>query len=584
VNAPEKEEPILDHGHGDSKLLVRSPYTTTFAHMGEVYIFHDLYGYILKCSPDILDFLNEFRDGARPDQVCVKYANAFEDQAPEMFVGIFLQQGCLIKPNHEQLQDIKDFIPVQGRWNAFERQADGSLVFWTAWGENPIAQVALSPDETTVWDACDGERSLKIIQHDLGLPMETILGVVKKLAHHTVQALKLSALNLRFYRKRPQDKPPYLTSTMPYKRFEPGDTLPEGFDHLFSPEGYYRAEVHDANEQFDHQETTLSHLLRVPHSALNGRTYGETVVDGLLRKNMVKEGEVKVLEIGAGLGFVAKAVIEALQAAGRTVTYHIMELSPALAAAQKERLAGMPVTITMGDCLNDPFPDSGFDLVISNEMIGDLLAIRLTHAQAGLASDGDDETDDKIDQALDQLGVAGELVKKYTVPIGDAPDPFYLNLGAWQLVERLWDVVAPGGTVFMTEFGEMGRWPRLSTQLDHPELSIHFGQLLLVSRHIGWQADFEFVMDFIQLRRDEQGFASTRSYFRALKAMLESHGLELEKIGYTRKMFEALLAEKGLQLDKIGDVRFEPIEDRLMGLVPHEFKAVFLTKPVTVEG
>ena len=38
-------EPIIDHGHGDSRLLVRSPYTTTFEHMGEVYVYHDLYGY-----------------------------------------------------------------------------------------------------------------------------------------------------------------------------------------------------------------------------------------------------------------------------------------------------------------------------------------------------------------------------------------------------------------------------------------------------------------------------------------------------------------------------------------------------------
>ncbi|MFO0747039.1 MAG: class I SAM-dependent methyltransferase [Myxococcota bacterium] len=572
----------LDHGHGDSKLLLRSPYTTTFAHMGEVYIFHDLYGYILKCSPDILDFLNEFKEPQRPDQVCVRYANAFEDTAPEMFVGIFLQHGCLIKPNHDQLQDIKDMIPVQGRWNVFERSTDGTMTFWTAWGENPIAQVHLSAEETSVWDAFDGERSLKVIQFDLGLPMETVLATVKKLAHHTVQAVKLSALNMRFYRKRPQDKPPYLTSTMPYKRFESGDALPPGFDHLFSPEGYYRTEVHDADEQFDHQETTLSHLLRVPHPALGGRTYGEAVVDGLLKKGLVRDGEIKVLEIGAGLGFVAKAVCEALQAAGRKVTYHILELSPTLAAAQKERTAGLPVSITMGDCLKDPFPDAGYDLVLSNEMIGDLLAVRLTHAQTGL-DQGEEHDDAKMEEALAKTGEAGAMVMKYKVPIGDAPDPFYLNLGAWQLAERLWDAVAPGGTVLMTEFGEMGRWPRLSTQLDHPELSIHFGQLMLVAKQVGWQADFEFVMDLIELRRDQQGFASTRSYFRALKAMLASRGVELQKVGYTKKMLEDLLGEKA-RLDHIGDIRFEPIEDRLMGLVPHEFKAVILKRPVVASA
>ena len=442
-------EPIIDHGHGDSRLLVRSPYTTSFAHMGEVYVYHDLYGYIIKMSPDLLGFLDEFKTPTRPDEVCRKHANSFEDQTPEAFVGIFLQFGCLIKPDHDQVNDLWEMIPVRGRWNVWQREPNGGLTFYCAWGDNPIEKVTLSPDEARVWWSIDGEKTLRTVQFDEQVAPDAVLATVKKLGHHRVQALKLSALPLKFYKKKPQMKPPYLTSTMPYRRYEPGaegelGQIPQPIEAYFSPEGYYRAEVDDANEQFDHQETTLAHLFRVPHPALGGRTYGQAVVDALMKKGRIPEGELKVLEIGGGLGFMAKAVVEALQAAGRTVTYHIMELSPALAAAQRERNAGLPVSVHMGDALTDAFPDSGYDLVLANEMIGDLLAVKLDHQRFGLGQHAgeDGEIDDATFEAgLAASGVAGEIVKKYTIPIGDAPDPFYLNVGAWQLVERLWGVM-----------------------------------------------------------------------------------------------------------------------------------------------
>ncbi len=579
----EEESPILDHGHGDSKYLVRSPYTTSFAHMGEVYLYHDLYGYIIKMSPDILDFLNNFKTPTKPEDVCRTYANAFEDQTPEAFVGVFLQFGCLLKPNHDQVQDIADMIPVKGRWNIWQRDpAAGTLTFWTAWGDNPLRKVTVEPAEVAIWDAFDSERSLKRIAEEDGHDLTLACRLIAKLAHHDVQAVKLSALPLSVYKHRPALKPPYLASTMPYKRFEPGvDTLSKGIDGYFSPEGYYRGDIDDADNQFDHEETTLSHLLRVPHPILGHRSYGEALVHALFERRAIPEGHVKILEIGGGLGFMAKAVIESLQAAGRTVDYHIFDLAPTLATAQKERLAGLPVTHHQGDIVADTIPESGFDLVLSNEMIGDLLAIRLERKNFGL--DGDEPDDAAFEKALDDAGLAGELVRKFNVPIGDCPEMFYLNIGAWVMVEKLFDVMKPGATAFITEFGEMGRWPLLSTHLDHPELSIHFGQLMLVSKKVGFHTDFEFVIDFLNFRRDLEGLATTRSYFRALSALCEAHGVKLEKIGYTRDMFARLLQGK-LDLNFIGEIQFDRVEDRLMGLVPHEFKALILTKPVEIKA
>ena len=558
--------------------MQRSPYTSTYAHMGEVYVYHDLFGYILKMSPDILAFLEEFRgERVMPEEVCRRYANAFGEMTPESFVGVFLQFGCLIIPDYEQLRDIWDYVPVKSRWNVWTRDA-GALTFYAAWGDRPLLEVRLSEEETAVWDRVDGEAKLEDLAAQYG--KELVGGLVKKLAHNSVQALKLSALPMSFYKGgRTHMKPPYLTSTMPYAAYDPKvDPLPRPFEDMFSPEGYYAAGISDAEAQFDHQETTLSHLFRRPHPALRGRTYGEALVAGLQRRWSLAGAPLKVLEIGGGLGWVARHVTEALQRLGSDVTYHILELSPALAAKQRENTEGLPVTVFPGDVLTADFPASDYDLVISNEMVGDLTAVRMTHEQLGL---GGEEIDDAtFELGLDKAGLAGALVKKHIVPIGDAPDPFYLNVGAWQLVERLWDVVKPGGHVVITEFGELGRYPILSTQLDHPELSIHFGHLTIVARSVGFETDFEYVMDLIELNREMQGLATTRSYFRALTAALAKRGIALEKFGYTKPMFQALLGES-LRIGKtVGELEFDAIENRLMGLVPHEFKALLLTRPL----
>ena len=82
----------------------------------------------------------------------------------------------------------------------------------------------------------------------------------------------------------------------------------------------------------------------------------------------------------------------------------------------------------------------------------------------------------------------------------------------------------------------------------------------------------EFVIDLLDFDRDQKGLATTRSQFRALHALAADAGVELPKIGYTPE----LLAATGLDIANIGELRWDRIEDRLMGLVPHEFRALVM--------
>jgi hypothetical protein len=163
--------------------------------------------------------------------------------------------------------------------------------------------------------------------------------------------------------------------------------------------------------------------------------------------------------------------------------------------------------------------------------------------------------------------------------MGEAPDPFYLQTGALELLAKIARWLVPGGVAFVSEFGEIARWPVLSRHLDHPELSSHFSLLQHAAMQLGLSASIDFVMDLIDLQRDQRGLATTRSHFRALRAMCADAGVELDKIGYTPAMLDAALGDKLARAD-LGELRFDKIEDRLMGLVPHEFKALVITAPL----
>ena len=559
--------------------LKTSRYLSTFAHMGEVYLYHDLYGYILKMSPDILAFLQGFTTPMLSEEVCQDFSNAFGDQAPEGFIGTFAQFGCLVHEGADELDEIWDKVPVHAAWNVWEER-DGCVVIYTAWGERPLRTHTLSAEESEVWRRFDGETPLFVIAEEH--PRERIAQLIERLVHHDIQALKLSHTRLSFYEGRQHMAPPYLTSTMPYASYDPlSDPEPRPFEERVSPEGYYEHDIQDADAQFDHQETTLSHLFRDPHPALGGRTYGQALVEGIRASNKLPHGQVlRVLEIGGGLGYVARALIETLEGMGREVDYHILELSPALARAQKERTAGHAVNISMGNVLTAEWPAETFDIIVANEMIGDLPSAKLTHEEVGL--NRDDLVGEAYQDFLKTCGPGGEIAARYTLGLGDAPDPFYLNVGAMELVAKISQRLAPGGVAFLSEFGDMSRWPILSSHLDHPELSIHFGHLSAVARAEGLEDEFVFVMDLIDMERDLEGLRTTRSYFRALKGMLASRGVTLEKRAYTREMFETLVS--GFADEAYGDISFDTIEDRLMGLVPHEFKALILTQPDKAKG
>ena len=152
------------------------------------------------------------------------------------------------------------FVPIKGKWNVWQRR-DDRLTLWTAWGDRPVQQLFLDPDETTMWDAFDGEKRLIELRHHHD--NDKLIALVRRLVHSDVQALKLSMMPWSMYAKRPGDGAARTCRRRCRTRaWQPGTPVPAaGRARRLLP----RTTIADADAQFDHQETTLSHLLRVPH-------------------------------------------------------------------------------------------------------------------------------------------------------------------------------------------------------------------------------------------------------------------------------------------------------------------------------
>jgi SAM-dependent methyltransferase len=542
--------------------LRRSSHLSWFTHMGAVYLFHDLYGYLMEMSPDIADLIEAFEGGSDTQETIEYFRPRFTDADPKQFVEVLVAHAVLCDPAEDEIEGLWAFVPIKAKWNVWERR-DDRLTLWTAWGERPVQQIFLDPDETKIWDAFDGNKRLIEMRHHHD--NDKLIKLVRRLTHSDVQALKLSMMPWALYAKRPAMAPAYLASTMPYAKWRPGEPVPPPVELT----GYYQHDITHAREQFEHLETTLSHLLRVPHPALGGKTYGQKLAEKLAEK---LPGHIRILEVGAGLGYVARDVIAALTAQGRTVDYTIVELSAVLARAQQEVIGASRAKWVMGDVLAIDLGGDAYDLVLSNEMVGDLPAKQMSRKDVGLELDGTGQADSA------KLAAVSKTAADLGVSVDDAPEPFYLQTGALDLVARIARWLAPGGLAVITEFGDLSAWPRLSTHLDHPELSTHFGQLQQAAHGAGLDARVEWVIDLLDVDRTQRGLATTRSYFRALRALAEAHGVDLPKIGYTPELLAHTCANK-LDLETVGDLRWDKIEDRLMGLVPHEFKALLAGKP-----
>ncbi len=582
--------------------LVLSPHVTFHEQHGAFYVYHNLFGYLLKMSHDVAALLATFRSPMTGDFAVERFGAAFGGGAQvEQFLQVFRGHSCIVEPGQDETKDIWAMFPVINRWTVFHAPKDGPLVFHVVDRNRKVQRVELEPWQRVLWQACTGNATLSAILPALRRDPLTgeridvspalVADTVRAWVGLDMQVLRLSNEPMDTFRHQPHRVPMYLRSVMPFREIKelPPVPLDEPLEErrFVSPRGYYAGEVATPETQFDLVETTLSHLLRDPTPVLGGQSYAARLADALAKRGCLGPETRSFLEIGGGLGHLAKGLLEAVQqrrpANFGDVRYTILDLSPVLQAAQRQTLGAHAAAVHFqtADAETADLGEAQYDLIVSNEVIGDFTAVRLTRAELGIDPPDAAETPGNPTAELaaaPELDAVRDLVRRLELPLGDAPETFYLNVGAIRLIEKLWRALRPGGAAVLTEYGDEHRYPMLNTLLDHPEFSIHFGLLRHVAQRLGFRASFEFVIDFLEFQRDEMTLGATRSSFVGLQQLFAEHGLALDKRAYTPATLKALVGDR-LRLDEVFPLPFEPVENRCMGLVPFQFKVLVLQKP-----
>ncbi|OLE52977.1 MAG: hypothetical protein AUG51_15430 [Acidobacteria bacterium 13_1_20CM_3_53_8] len=256
--------------------------------------------------------------------------------------------------------------------------------------------------------------------------------------------------------------------------------------------------IEDASWEFDVIEPTINHALRFPSEPLGGLDYGSRFCLSTMKPEIFPSlselNRIKILEVGGGTGTFARSFLEQasqLRASilkDASLSYHIMELSPALMENQRKLLAEgrHDVTHFQQDATEFNLPGHEFDLIISNEVIADFPVAAVRRAETE-GQDGKWE------------GEGALYIEKYDLPVEDAPASFMVNAGAFQFLERAWQHLAPGGTLILTEYGGEHAYPALSFHLNHEEYSIHFGHVSACARKIGFNCRLLTLKDFLQV-------------------------------------------------------------------------------------
>ncbi len=401
-------------------------------------------------------------------------------------------------------------------------------------GGHAYREVGISAAQLAFWRACNGSRTVSQAAAHAGLTEREALEFLGVLTAPNAQTLQL--------RERPiTRRDPSLERLVGPSRGaapRPADQYgPSGETTLGS---YHHADITDGSTHFDDRETTVAHAFALPHPGLGGQRYGERLFDVLDARGYLRR-DATIVEIGPGDGELGEAF---LARAGGPLDYVRLDASPELLRTQRGRMPG--TREVLGNATVLPFADRSVGLVISNEVIADLAAVPY---------------DPRIEPRGAALEVAARLRRYRLAP---HPGPALYNLGAWLLVEELARVLAPGGVAWLSEFGGIDQLPEETSQLDHPEVSIHFGQLEVIGRALGLAVRLEPLADAIGFDLSARQLA--RHSHEALRARMRAEGRHLPARAYTPDTLRLPWPVEGLQWVPLSDPGPGPLVTRFMAL------------------
>ncbi|MBW2255830.1 MAG: class I SAM-dependent methyltransferase [Deltaproteobacteria bacterium] len=440
--------------------------------------------------------------------------------------------------------DVMALIPVRSRLVLLLPKAS---VLWAPAPEVRTAggygyrEIALDPAELAAWRAINDSRNTATVAARAGVHPYLVMALLRRLTASDVQVLQL-----RTTPPRPRD-PSLQRMVSPPRPDAPRTAEQRGDAGETTLSAYHLEDITDGETHFDDRETTIAHALATPHPSLGGRPFGQALFDALKGREQVPTSGL-IVEVGCGTGEMAASFW--LQAASASRRYLRIDLSPELLRTQRRRAPDTAGVLADGTRL--PLRDGSVDLLLSNEVMADLAAVPWRPGTPGEGAAAE----------------VAERVARYGLSVVTETEgpPTLFNLGAWKLVEEVARVLRPGGHAWLSEFGAFDRDPEETRQLDHPEVSVHFGHLLQIAEALGLEARCLPMAESLGLDLNARQLA--RHSHHALRARARMEGWHLPARAWTPEQLTKALPwpAKGLQWVPMSEEGPGPLVTRFLVL------------------
>lgn len=387
-----------------------------------------------------------------------------------------------------------NFYPVVSKYVIWNNSMISFMLF------NELHIKNLTEIEKGIFSLCSGTNTIKdILQVIPGIDYDNLMQIIIKWVGFDRQIIKL--FDEPFCH---EDNVFFSSFINPSIRHEETGIIDES---------HYYESIEDVELQFDTLETTISYMFRKRSEILDGCTYGYKFASEVMREHLNKLNDIRILEVGGGLGDFAFSYNTWLQDNCSEYSYDILDISTELIKSQRSKcsnfMAKMEFINSDVSCIDKL--NKKYDLVISNEVISDFVNIR-------------------IDQ---EMKMNNSYYKKYSLENSVTKDN-YINVGAIKFIEDIYDVLDNEGMAFISEYTEADGSSQVSNCMsDHKEVSINFDVLLNVAEQIGYRAEVLSLTDFLKI--DDSVEVLSRMSYINIKNILSLKGRELDKVFYTKK-------------------------------------------------
>jgi hypothetical protein len=134
--------------------LFLSPNIDYYQNGDDFFVYHNLYGYILKMSEDLVDFLEFFYEKPQTaDEMEAQFGQVFDHDTLNEFLSIFRTLACLLPDDNYEAQKTHEMFPTQARWITVNQTNPQNIVIYAfdTQSQKELYRISLDAWESKLW-------------------------------------------------------------------------------------------------------------------------------------------------------------------------------------------------------------------------------------------------------------------------------------------------------------------------------------------------------------------------------------------------------------------------------------------------